>query len=142
MVKADKALTTSASKKLSFTSLKEYQTFRCIVATAGKGKSNTFPDSSSASKFSVEAQFPSDEPCLCGNMPFISVFIVKLFQTNITVTFSSHLSHVPLRLQAYSPIRLRKAHVTPFSLNRQRHGAVHDVCVTQNFYTLPYSVRS
>ena len=74
---------------------------------------STFPDSSSASKFSVEAQFPSDEPCLCGNMPFISV---KLFQTNITVTFSSHLSHVQLRLQAYSPIRLRKAHVTPFLL--------------------------
>ena len=29
-----------------------------------------------------------------------------------------------------------------FFLNRLRHGAVHYVCVTQNFYTLPYSVRS
>ena len=52
MVKVDKVLTTSASKKLSLTIYsvsRNIRPFRCIVATAGKGKSNTFLYSKSSS---------------------------------------------------------------------------------------------
>ena len=58
-------------------------------------------------------------------MPFISVFIVKLFQTNITSKFSSHLSHVRLRFAVeFEMQHLPRAPIARSSRRRQQEAAL------------------